>query len=75
MTSIQMTTDVSKSRSKILSWLESRLNEDAFLWISEKSEDLWNGGEDWEFFSSFSVVPKYTGKSSLDLSDEEIRSS
>ncbi len=64
-------TDFSKLRSEIKSWLESRLERDSVEWLTSKSENLWNGGEDWEFFSSFSAVPRYTGKDDLNLSNEE----
>lgn len=67
----QQTTDFSKLRSEIKSWLEARLSSDSIDWITEKSKSLWDGGEDWEFFSSFSAVPRYTGKDDLNLSDEE----
>lgn len=70
-TSTQLTTEISILRSEIISWLESRLDEDSFGWVSEKSENLWNGGEDWEFFSSFSAVPRHTGKTDLGLSAKE----
>lgn len=58
-------------RKQILSWLETRLDKDAYGWIAEKSENLWKGNEDWEFFSSFSAIPRYIGKGDLELSDKE----
>lgn len=67
----QQTIDFSKLRSEIKTWLKSRVDSDSFEWLAAKSEGLWNDGEDWEFFSSFSAVPRYTGKEDLDLTDDE----
>lgn len=71
MSDPQNNLDLKALRTTILSWLETRISDDRFRWLSDKSDQITKGGEDWEFFTSFSAVPRYTGKNSLDLSDEE----
>lgn len=56
----------------ILLWMKKRLNSNAFNELEATFEKLKYGAEDWEVFSSFSTVPRYTGKEALELSDEEI---
>lgn len=51
----------------ISGWLENQLEKDSFQWITSKFEQLQSGGEDWEFFSSFSAVPRHTGKDPVKL--------
>lgn len=58
-------------RKTILTWLDSRLDDEGYQWLVTKSKQLQQGAEDWEFFTSFSAVPRYTGKESLNLSEEE----
>ena len=58
-------------RNTLLKWLEHQLDEDALEWISSTVEDFNEGVEDWQFFSSFSAVPRYTGKDSLALTDNQ----
>ncbi|MFH5831926.1 EboA family metabolite traffic protein [Halalkalibaculum sp. DA384] len=75
----QLNITIPELRKTILTWLESHLDEEGFNWIRKTVDDLKDGAEDWQFFSSFSAVPRYTGKQELDLSDtqqntaEEIR--
>lgn len=66
-----MQTNIEAVRTTILSWLQSRLDEEALEWIKSTSDKLINGAEDWIFYSSFSAVPRHTGKEDLSLSTEE----
>lgn len=59
-------------RSLLHDWMKSRLDDEAFSWITETSDELKEGAEDWQFFASFSGVPTHTGKDDLKLSGDEI---
>jgi len=63
--------DVNKIKKLINEWLNKRIEEDAVKWINSTAENLKNNAEDWEFFSSFSAVPRHTGKDKLELTEEE----
>lgn len=71
MSDPQKNIDLEVLRNTILTWLDSRISDEGHKWLTEKSNQLKKGGEDWEFFTSFSAVPRHTGKKNLDLSDEE----
>lgn len=71
MADSQLNVSLSELRKQITSWLRSRLDKEGLNWITEKSDTMLKDGEDWEFFTSFSAVPRYTGKQQLDLSEEE----
>lgn len=73
MAESQLEIDISSIKSLIHSWLEDRLDEKAFSWITSTSEELNNGAEDWQFFASFSGVPQHTGKDTANLSPEEVQ--
>lgn len=60
-------------RSLLLDWLKNRIDDKAYSWIQSTSDDVAAGMEDWKFFSSFSAVPRHTGKSGLNLTDDEIK--
>ncbi len=53
-------------------WLQSRINADAFVWLSEKISLIEKESSDKIFYSSFSAVIRFTGKAELKLSAEEI---
>lgn len=73
MAESQLEIDISSIRSLIHSWLQDRLNNEAFSWINSTSDKLKAGAEDWQFFASFSGVPQKTGKEALDLLAEEVK--
>ncbi len=56
----------------ILLWMEKRVDNSAFSKLVSTFEKMKKDAEDWEVFSSFSAVPRYTGKNALELSEEEI---
>ena len=58
-------------RTFILQLLRSRLDDKVYQWIQSYSNNLLKDWEEWEFYSSFSAVPRYVGKNKLKLSDEE----
>lgn len=65
--------DFKKLRNTILQWLQERLSDESFGKISTMAEALAGDAEDWEVYSSFSAVPRYTGKSPLKLTDDELK--
>lgn len=67
----QLNVSVIELRDEILSWLQSRLEDEPRRWIVKKSDNMLEDGEDWEFFTSFSAVPRYTGKAQLNLTEAE----
>ena len=48
-------------------WIKPFLNEKGLKWVDEKTVAIKNGSEEWVFFTSFSAVPRYTGKAELKL--------
>lgn len=60
-------------RSFISKWLESRIKRDGYDWLIKTGNMLKSEPEDWELFTSFSAVPRYTGKEIIDFSEEELR--
>lgn len=65
--------DRSALDSTILEWLSNRLEQEQFDKIYSIYSSLKDDAEDWEVFSSFSGVPRYTGKDELYLSTDEVR--
>ena len=63
--------DIKKLQALILNVLEMNLNDEAFSKIESAFNRILEGAEDWEVYSSFSGVPKYTGKETITLSKED----
>lgn len=72
MTDSDQQTIYKEIRTTILRWLETRINEDAFNWLQSTGEKLKKDPEDWVLFTSFSTVPKYTGKEMVRLTPDEM---
>lgn len=53
-------------------WVRSVASEEAFSWLEEQRTAIAEGAEDWVFFTSFSGVPRYTGKAPLELGAEDV---
>lgn len=64
--------DFHKMEATILNWLKNRLDEDAFNWLLNTGKKLASDPEDWELYTSFSAVPRHTGKKVLIFSEEEM---
>lgn len=64
--------DYKKMRAAILTWLEKKLDEEAIDWLKTTGEKLADYPEDWLLYTSFSAVPRHTGKHTLSFSDEEL---
>jgi hypothetical protein len=63
--------DRSKLQKTILQWLKKRLDSETYQLLTSASENLKHDAEDWEVFSSFSRVSRYTGKDLIDLTPKE----
>lgn len=72
MSDSQYHTTIQQVRQSILKWLEKRVPEGKAAWLKTTGESLMGDPEDWELFTSFSAVPRHTGKESAQLTKEEI---
>lgn len=61
---------VDELKKRMLVWLGERLDSPAFEKIETAARRM-EGAEEWELFTSFSSVPRWTGKSLLGLSSTE----
>lgn len=73
MPNSQSNIDLSALQTVILGWLKSRVDGDGYKWLVSKHEQLQADTEDWEFFTSFSAVPRHIGKNLAKLSDGELK--
>lgn len=71
MPALQTTIGLSELRDRLLAWLESRIARDPHTWLRETAGRLGRDAEDWDVFSSFSAVPRHTGKEPMKLSPAE----
>lgn len=72
MTDSQKGPDTEQIRTAISDWLKKRISPEAHEKIQTTAQKLAGDAEDWEVFSSFSKVPRTTGKKDLNLSNEEL---
>ena len=63
--------DYKRMRAKILEWLEDKLENEAIDWLKSTGEKLADNPEDWLLYTSFSAVPRHTGKQELTFSVDE----
>ena len=63
--------DIKKLQTLILTWLKKELDQDGYSKIESAFNSILRGTEDWEVYSSFSGVPRYTGKNLISLSDDD----
>ncbi len=74
MANTQYNTTIKDVRAAILNWLETQLSAESFNWLKSTGETLKSNPEDWKLFTSFSSVPRHTGKQKIKLSDDQIKS-
>ncbi|MEM8486086.1 MAG: EboA domain-containing protein [Bacteroidota bacterium] len=67
----QHSAEVAEICTMLREWLRKALPTDAFAWVTDKSQKIAAGADDWVFFTSFSAVPRYTGKADLRLDANE----
>ena len=64
---MHQTAEIAQIRSILHNWISKVLSPDALAWVDEKAQKIAGGADDWVFFTSFSAVPRYTGKTDLKL--------
>lgn len=64
--------DYKKMRVAILGWLEQKLEGESIEWLKSTGEKLAKDPEDWLLYTSFSAVPRHTGKDEISFSDDEL---
>lgn len=69
----QQTADIAHVRSILHQWIRAALPPSALAWVDEKAKSIAAGAEDWVFFTSFSAVPRYTGKQDLSLDGDALQ--
>lgn len=53
-------------------WLQHNLPDEALAWLEHAGQQMQAEAEDWQVYASFSLVPRYTGKQLLELTDEQL---
>jgi hypothetical protein len=71
MTDSHPTPEPDEIQDLLLRWLEPHISSDGRDWLRLKIQQLQDGGEDWEFFSSFSAVPRHAGKKVIPIAKED----
>jgi hypothetical protein len=54
-------------------WISRQVDEEGLTWLQERRQEIAGDAEDWVFFTSFSGVPRYTGKADLKLTADDIK--
>lgn len=54
-------------------WLDRQVDDDGLQWLDEQRQRIAEGGARRAFFTSFSAVPRYTGKKDLQLSQKDLQ--
>jgi hypothetical protein len=54
-------------------WLSQHVAKESLTWLDEKIEQIAAGAPARMFFTSFSAVPRYTGKKDLELTKEDLK--
>jgi len=52
-------------------WIAAASPDDGAAWLREKQAQIADGAADYVFYTSFSAVPRHTGKADLDLSEAD----
>ena len=66
------TSDGPAVKALLRKWVAPLTQEKGLNWVEEKASAIEKRAEDWVFFTSFSAVPRYTGKADLSLSAEDL---
>lgn len=64
--------DYKEIRAGISNWLKNRISEEAFQWVQATGEKLKKSPEDWVLYTSFSAVPRHTGKETITFTENEL---
>ena len=69
---MHQTAEIAQIRTILHNWISKVLPAEALKWVDEKAEKIAGGADDWVFFTSFSAVPRYTGKTDLSLNADAL---
>lgn len=72
MTAPKHTADDGKVVRLLQQWISNRAHEQGAAWIEARRSEIDSGAPEWKFFTSFSAVPRFLGKSDLDLSASDL---
>lgn len=64
--------DLTSTSDLLCRWLQ-HISPEGFAWLDQKSQQIADGAALRIFFTTFSAVPRYTGKQDLDLSAAELQ--
>lgn len=53
-------------------WIDPQAEAEGLAWLDEKRTAVADGAPAWQFFTSFSSVPRYLGKADLSLSKDDL---
>ncbi|NEU74538.1 EboA family metabolite traffic protein [Hassallia byssoidea VB512170] len=54
-------------------WVARQIKAESLVWLDEKRKQISNGANVRVFFTAFSAVPRYTGKSDLELTQDDLK--
>lgn len=66
-------TKTNKLISLLLNWLETRIDQQAYIWLNQKKVEISNHASKRTFFTTYSAASRYLEKAKLDLSSEELQ--
>lgn len=70
---MHQTADIAQICTILRGWIREVLPANALNWVDEKAAKIAAGADDWVFFTSFSAVPRYTGKVDLNLDADALQ--
>lgn len=73
MPNSQYNSNIQKIRSIIINWLENQLPAQKTEWLRSTGESLMIEAEAWKLFTSFSMVPRQTGKEKIKLTEADLK--
>ena len=67
------TTDITQVKALLCRWLVRQMSEEQRAWLDDKYRKISNQGSDRLLFTTFSSIPRRTGKADLEVSDADLR--
>lgn len=65
--------DLSSITDLIHHWLSQYVANESLTWLDQKTKQIAGGATTRTFFTAFSAVPRYTGKTKLELTPEDLQ--
>jgi hypothetical protein len=54
-------------------WISQQVTQECLIWLDEKQKQIAEGANTRVFFTTFSAVPRYTGKNQLNLTSKDLK--